>query len=126
MPIRFDEYVFPGGDVSFNTTGGIGLGPDSTTAPRGGEKQIPNQPTAAETFYLAMLNKLNISFEDPIYFQYSYVPIGVGFDASVEITALADMNVSDGPAHQVFQRVSVDVNTQEVNVGPPATYNEFR
>ena len=125
MPVPFSLYVFPGGNSTFNTTVGPGGVLDSATAPQGGAKELPYTPAAGDVILNAQLNKLNLSFEDPQYFQYAYVPLGVNTGATVTITACADMNVGAANAHTITQALSVDVNSQEVEVGPSTTTNEF-
>ena len=127
MPVPFSEYCFPGGSDFFNTTDGPNAAMNFNTAPRGGAKEIPYQPAPLDFMMIAALNKLNLSFEDPQYFQYSYVPtVGRGRFASVQIGAAANMNTADAQAHHIVQRVHVDNQSQEVEVGPPSTRDEFR
>ncbi len=131
LPVPAANYCFPGTEAgySFNTNGGEGAGEDPANAPKGGAKEIPflaTPPTPTGTPLLwAVLNKLNMTVQDPLYFQYSYVTTGPGIPASTAtIAAIADFN-SGGLAHTVKQTLTVDVNSQDVKVGPASTINEF-
>lgn len=124
MPVPWSSYVFPGGAFQFNTTSGA-VAPACATAPTGGSKQLPNSAfQAAGTTLAATLNKLGVSFADPIYFQYGYVSTGVGSTAQASVQACADFKVG-GTQHTSTQIVSVNPATQEVQVGPSSTINEF-
>ena len=88
-PVEWDSYQFPGGQVEYQT---------STTIPTGGSKTNPE--VCATAVCTATLNKLGVDFRDPLYFQYTYTPLGFGTTASVTITAIADFKVA-GTSHTV-------------------------
>jgi prepilin-type N-terminal cleavage/methylation domain-containing protein len=129
LPVPWAQYAFPGGTLGtanvFNTTSGQAAG-DCAAAPTGGSKQLPHAAfnPAAPTPLSATLNKLGVSFTDPIYFQYQYLTAGVGAMAVATITACAEFKVG-GTQHTTQQIVSVNGDTQEVLVGPANTTNEF-
>ena len=126
LPVPWPQYVFPGGAYSFNTTVGDGGVPDNGTAPTGGAKQIPfgGAIIAPNSQLGVTLNRLGVDFKDPLYFQYAYQSAGVAENSTATITAKANFKVG-GEAHTVAQIVSVDVNSQEVQVGPATTTFEF-
>ena len=133
FPVSWTEQTFPGGPgYTFNTTVGEGTGADPTTAPTGGTKQIPFTPAGtsvakAKTDLWATLNKLNMDFRDPVYFQYAYeTGAAGGKDAKATINALAQFNAG-GDAHTATQTVQVDPTgvTQEVQISPISLLNEF-
>lgn len=123
MPVPFTAQVFPGGvQYDFNTTDGEGTYRNCATAPDGGAKVLP--AGAPTPMMRATLNKLRMSIEDPIYFQYAYSSFGQGIDAEVRIGATVDW-ASGGVCHQIEQIITVDDDNQEVSVGPRTTTNEF-
>jgi prepilin-type N-terminal cleavage/methylation domain-containing protein len=127
-PVPWPQYVFPGGNgFQFNTTpvGGAG-GPDPGTAPTGGSKQLPfeGQPPAPDSTLSAVLNKLNLDFTDPVYFQYAYQSNNQAENANVTLTATANFKEA-GLAHTVTQQIAVDSVTQEVRIAPTVLQNEF-
>jgi type IV pilus assembly protein PilA len=112
-PVGFSDKVFPGGTgFTFQTTGSI---------PQGGAKY---QPTgASDDTETAALNKLNLSLEDPLYFQYEYATNdSSGTEAGA--TVRARHNFEDGGENHMVEQ-SIGVNGQEVTVGQPITTNEF-
>lgn len=119
MPVPGTALTFPGGvGYVFST--------HTTAPPVGGGKKVPDFDPLANN-NLQMLNKLNISFEDPLYFRYTYTTGGAaGFGATADVVAEADMNEAD-PAivHTVTQNVTIDTTSGEVQVGPSFTENEF-
>lgn len=132
MPVNFSAYVFPGGAGTpsiCNFTGAAACTPGD--APDGGGKKVPDVTTGFPnpSPQLATLNKLRTSFEDATYFAYDYTNNGLtGTDAQATITALADFNPSGTSAdvcHTISQRIGVDAETQEVNISPASTINEF-
>jgi prepilin-type N-terminal cleavage/methylation domain-containing protein len=133
MPVNWALYVFPGGSNSFVTTNAaLGMGaaaaPDCTSAsPTGGSKQLPAAPfiTSGTLPMLdAILNKLGVSFNDPIYFEYHYAPFGAGETAQVNVRACANFKVG-GQQHTITQLIEVNDQTQEVEVRPAFTQFEF-
>ena len=144
-PVNWDSYVFPGGlavtGINTETTTAVAdvtLTANSTdastvtvpaactNAPTGGSKLEPFggvQP-AANTIQASVLNKLNISFTDPSYFQYQYFQIGEGEEASAVASARADFKVA-GECHTIFQAVVVDDISQEVQIVPSVVQFEF-
>ena len=131
MPMQWDAYVFPGAAVGFTTTAGYNQTADFATAPTGGSKQIPfdgiTLTPAAQPELHAILNKLGVDFTSPVYFQYAYLPSGVGISANAKVQALANFKTGagDAVAHTITQDIGVDDATQEVTVGPFVTTNEF-
>jgi prepilin-type N-terminal cleavage/methylation domain-containing protein len=129
LPVPWSSYVFPGGTLTganvFNTTTGPTAGA-CASAPTGGSKQLPHSTfnPAAPTPLSATLNKLGVSFTDPIYFQYQYATTGIGQTALATIGACAEFKVG-GLQHTTTQTVSINPNSQEVQVGPASTVNEF-
>jgi type IV pilus assembly protein PilA len=125
MPVGFSSKVFPGGtDFSYSTTG---------TVPKGGSKYDPDA-ISGET-ETAALNKMNLSLEDPLYFQYNFdTGSSAGTNATATIEAVHDFETGSsgsgsgsgggGNAHTVTQELGV--NGQEVTVGQPVTTNEFK
>ncbi len=112
-PVGFSSKMFPGGtEFTFQTTSSV---------PEGGAKYQPSGPSGqTET---AALNKLNLSLEDPLYFQYEYATNGsTGTDAGATVRATHNFE-SSGDSHQVEQ--TIGVQGQEVTVGQPITTNEF-
>ena len=142
MPVEWSSYVFPGGGAltGFVTSDGsapaiVGTNDDSISAqppcadpPEGGAKKVPhvtfNDGTQANLN--AVLNKLNISFTDPTYFEYTYVQASTGSTARAEIWACADFDPATATDHATAQVVYVDDVSQEVIVSPPTTFNEFQ
>jgi prepilin-type N-terminal cleavage/methylation domain-containing protein len=125
MPVAWGAYVFPGGQSSFNTTDGMAATTTCAGGPTGGSKQLPPAVfSGAGTILSATLNKLGVSFADPIYFQYNYTSAGVAQAATANVMACADFKVG-GLAHTTTQVVSVNATSQEVQVGPSTTTNEF-
>ena len=130
MPVPWGLYQFPGGiagaTLDFNTTDGA-AGLDVGTMPKGGSKQIPfttGKPVSGDLLF-AVMNKLNVNFEDPMYFQYRYEQSGQADTAAVVIQAGADFGGDDGDFHTITQNVTVDATSQEVEVGPSSTTFEF-
>ncbi len=119
-PVPWSTYVFPGKTgvtykaLSAIPTGGSKLDPDIQTN-SGGTSNY-----AKETF-----NKMNISLEDPLYFQYRYMPTGTGSSAHVTLEAEADFNPGDTGNHLVTQEMSINSTSQEVVVAPSYLQNEF-
>lgn len=130
MPVDFADYVFPGGSAfAFCTAPGVGVGAICAAGdgPTGGGKQVPDfeNDFAAGTTERAAVNKLKVGFEDATYFAYGYESAGTGVDAEVTVNALANFNAADALEHTIIQFVSVDDDTQEVNITPSSTTNEF-
>lgn len=143
FPVPWGGYVFPGGDTGFTTASGGSVSVNFTApssgsgnavytaagcgfAPTGGSKQLPFgavQP-AANSLLGATLNKLNISFTDPTYFEYQYRPIGAGSSAAAVAAGIANFKTND-PCHQLYQIIAVDPASQEVLIRPSVTINEF-
>ncbi len=129
FPVPYAGYVFPGGDgFAMNTALSTGLGAGADTdAPNGGEKQVPFtgiEPTDA--VLVAAMNKLNVAFQDPVYFMYSYESLGLSSAATATIKARANFDVGSAEVHTVTQNITIAADTQEVVVGPPFTSNEFQ
>ncbi len=125
FPVEWDFYVFPGGALGVGAAGiEGGLLLTSTNVPTGGSKVPAEACVAAEPICTATLNKLGVDFRDPLYFRYTYEPVGKGVTASATILAEADFKVN-GPVHTVRQNVNVDDATQEVGITPPFTSDEF-
>ncbi|MGM0557357.1 MAG: prepilin-type N-terminal cleavage/methylation domain-containing protein [Myxococcota bacterium] len=122
-PVEWDNYVFPGGTYSFNTSEGDGATQNPATAPTGGAKQAPVS-SPGEATYVATTNKLNLGLEDPLYFQYAYNSVNTGEDAEATLWATANFKTG-GEAHTTTQLVNVDADTQEVQINPPVLTNEF-
>lgn len=134
LPMQWATYVFPGGSsFAFNTAEANGGTTTATNAiaPTGGSKIIPfgarnAQPTQTSAPNVAAtLNKLNVSFNDPMYFVYGYSATGVGDAAEVEVLAIANFKTDPALAHTITQTITVNADTQEVNVNTPNTTNEF-
>lgn len=147
-PVEWANYRFPGGpnyqlgtgtlagnvaNITLTVTAGNGSAANATVtpgscdnAPTGGSKQLPftgTEPTAPTT--VAALNKLNVTFKDPTYFEYEYITApGGGSSAGAGAAAVADFKVG-GTCHHVYQAVFIDSATQEVNISPPQTSFEF-
>ena len=112
-PVAFSNRVFPGGsDATLSTTGNI---------PQGGAKYAPTVTASGNSN--AMKNKLQVSLEDPMYFQYVYTADGSGPDAEATIEAIHDFETTVGDDHTVTQ--TMGINGQEVQVNQPYTTNEF-
>jgi prepilin-type N-terminal cleavage/methylation domain-containing protein len=121
LPVPWASYVFPGGDEGAAASG-IGSYQTFVDVPTGGSKN--RTVTCATLMCTATLNKLGVDFKDPLYFRYTYRPTGSGVDASVSIAAEADFKVGDG-IHTTTQFLRIEGDTQEVQVTPPFTANEF-
>jgi hypothetical protein len=144
MPVQWNFYVFPGGTeggfISTTAARAVAVSTNddiysestrcngSAEAPTGGSKRLPHITLrdGTDQDLSAVLNKLGISFQDPIYFEYIYAPGGVGATARAEIGACANFNTG-GPAvnHAMSQTVFVSDTTQEVQISPVTTENEF-
>ena len=115
-PVEWANYVFPGGAGYTLVT--------SAAIPTGGSKVLPAIDLTDATSEAA-LNKLNVTFKDPVYFQYSYVTTaGTGATAQVDISSRADFN-PNGDTHTLAQTVTIDPTDQEVRIGPAVLTNEF-
>ena len=129
LPVAWTAYTFPGGPgYAFNTTVGEGTGIDNASSPTGGSKQIPFNalPPAPNSQHGVTLNRLTVDFKDPMYFQYSYVTGAAPAEgATATIAAVANFKTDPGLAHTITQRVSIEAASQEVQVGPASTTNEF-
>ena len=152
-PVDWDDQVFPGGGlVGGFSTDALGATPETTIAaaavglgdvvntgacaganiqkggtkvlPFGGTPGTPIQPAAGTDVEHVILNKLNISFTDPTYFQYHYHQAGTGADAGAVAAARADFK-DGGNCHSYYQGVIVNDTTQEVEVIPGTLENEF-
>lgn len=132
MPVPWSSYQFPGGQSGFVTTAGAQAGAATAPActggaPTGGSKLLPVAAfTTAGTVpnIDAALNKLGVSFNDPIYFEYHYAPFGSGSDSNVFTRACANFKTG-GTVHTITQQIEVNDATQEVEVRPAFTENEF-
>ena len=145
-PVDWDNYVFPGRVPanSLNTVGATAGAADVTIiagatdagdvtvpnaclgAPTGGSKLEPfagTQPLPTN-ITSAVLNKLNVSFTDPTYFQYQFYTDGTGGNASAVASARADFKLN-GDCHTLFQAVVVDAVSQEVQIVPSVVQFEF-
>lgn len=144
-PVDWTEQVFPGGAAVIGlNTAAVGTAPDvvitagavdasavtvpaaCTNAPEGGTKLEPfggTQPVPTE-IDSAVLNKLNVTFTDPAYFQYQYAQAGAGETASAVASARADFKVADN-CHTLYQVVVIDDESQEVQIVPNITVYEF-
>ena len=97
-----------------------------TGAPTGGTKLEPFagiQPTPTDLDN-AVLNKLNVTFTDPLYAQYQYDSSGTGETASAVAAARADFKVGDN-CHTVYQGMTIDDQSQEVLIFPNTVVYEF-
>jgi prepilin-type N-terminal cleavage/methylation domain-containing protein len=104
--------VFPGGATGLTVP---------NTLPQGGAKK---KPTFAGGVASATMNHLGFDLEDPLLFQYNYVPAGTGSDATVSISATHDFQADGNDNHTVRQ--SMNVNSQfEPQVYPTRTANKF-
>lgn len=137
--VPWAEYRFPGGSTGFSTaaltqapvitTDAAGtVAPDAAcaTAPTGGSKLLSfqgAQPTVGAPLH-ATLNKLNVSFTDPTYFEYQYNPRGAGSTAAAVAAGVANFK-SAAPCHHLYQVITVDNASQELLIGPAVTLNEF-
>ncbi len=128
LPVPFTLYVFPGGTTGINTSqGSCSYAAAGTAPPQGGSKDIPCDGTFPTTGSMehAILNKLRVVIQDPLYFEYAYLPAGAGIGASATVAATADFTAGGAPSHTITQIISVDDTTQEVVVGPAVVTNEF-
>ena len=142
FPVTWSGYVFPGGaanslNTSTNTStsqltvtssGTVGGSETScgANAPTGGAKVLPFagvQPPA-NSMQAVVLNKLNVTFTDPAYFQYHYAASGTGGDAAAVAGARADFK-EGANCHTLYQAVVVDAVSQEVQIIPSVTTFEF-
>ncbi|MFB6262579.1 MAG: prepilin-type N-terminal cleavage/methylation domain-containing protein [Bradymonadaceae bacterium] len=121
MPVEFSKYVFPGGlsvtlrSQSSIPTGGSKLEPDSTL--QGGTNV--SEPSD-------VLNKLNLTLKDPLYFRYQYeTGSSRGTKAEATVKAKADFEKGTSDKHTVTQTVTVEDSTQEVVIAPAYTEHEF-
>ncbi len=142
MPVPWSSYAFPGGVslAGFVTTDGtaptiigandaaVAAQPPCSDPPAGGAKKVPHASFNDGTVPVltAILNKLNISFTDPNYFEYTYVQDSTGSTARAEVWACADFDPATATNHATAQVVYVDDTSQEVIVSPPTTFNEFQ
>lgn len=120
MPVPWGEYVFPGGE-SFSFA-------SSTEVPKGGAKVIPSPVVSRgnQDFLDATLAALGVSFDDPLYFKYTYeTQPGFGEGAVVIIRAEADFKPDTPEVHTMEQRIFIDSQYQEVVISPPFVMNEF-
>jgi len=132
MPVPWASYAFPGGTGGFVTTAGAQAGAATApmctgNSPTGGSKLLPVSAfTVSGTVANidATLNKLGVSFNDPIYFEYHYSPFGAGATANVFTRACANFKTA-GTQHTITQQIEVNDTTQEVEVRPAFTENEF-
>ncbi len=118
FPVVWEEYVFPGGtDFTFRSSDEI---------PQGGAKVSPKPFESLSPLEQAALNKLGVDLNEPLYFRYT-ITTGPqrGYGATFMITAEADFDPSSPAVHTVVTEVRVDEYTQEVQVTPPFTINEF-
>ncbi len=117
-PVQFSNYVFPGGDgQDLDTNGGAG------SPPKGGSKYTPD--LNATQHPEATAKKLQLGLEDPLYFVYEYTTDGTGLDAEASVFAKADFDPSGSNNHTVYQTVRVSTTSQEVQITPTVTLNEF-
>lgn len=124
-PVPWGAYVFPGGTsfafCSVNIPAGACAPGDY---PSGGAKGISVAHTNADI--QAALNKWRVGFEDPTYFAYEYTTGATGgAAASAVIIAGADFNPGVTTNHEITQSVRVDGTSQEVEIVPAFTTNEF-
>lgn len=139
MPVDWNNYVFPGSADGFVTTTGLfpstvpggdvavpAAAFDCTASPTGGSKALPHATFTdnSDTILNAVLNKLNITFTDPVYFEYHYLPGGKGKDAQAGIAACANFK-DGGEQHKTIQTIIIEDTSQEVVVSPATTSNEF-
>ena len=143
-PVNWSAYTFPGGSTGGLNTVAVGGTPDVTIAadaadisdvtvtagctgaPTGGTKLEPFagiQPTPTDLDN-AVLNKLNVTFTDPLYAQYQYDSSGTGETASAVAAARADFKVGDN-CHTVYQGMTIDDQSQEVLIFPNTVFYEF-
>jgi type IV pilus assembly protein PilA len=118
-PVQFSSYVFPGGTgLTMETTG---------SPPTGGTKYDPDLASQwSGATKSAAQKKLNLSITDPLYFQYTYITgSSKGPDAAATVEAAADFESGNSGTHTVTQNLSVSSSTQEVNISPPYTTDEF-
>ena len=71
-----------------------------------------------------MLNRLTVSFVDPTYFEYQYHQAGFAETAAAVAAARANFKVA-GNCHTLFQAVTIDDQSQEVQIVPAVTQFEF-
>ena len=118
MPVPWGEYVFPGGPNCVLLT-------SPNPIPSGGAKVIATpEGCGSDDNRNAALNKLGVTLQDPVYFQYNYTSALTAADANVQLVATADFNAGND-AHTARQQITVDPATQEVLVDPVAIENEF-
>jgi len=117
-PVPFSDYVFPGGTgQSLDTKGG-------NAAPKGGTKYDPE--LNASQHEEATAKKLQLGLEDPLYFKYQYnTDSTTGTDAVASVFAFAQFDTSTTESHTVYQSVQVSGTSQEVQITPTVTLNEF-
>ena len=116
LPVQFGNLVFPGG--TGETWEAL------TTIPQGGTKLEPG-PTATNYSQDLITNKLGITLQDPLYFQYIYkTGTSTGTDATATVQAKADFDVDSTDVHTTTQELTVtffnDTATTEIY-----TTNEF-
>ena len=127
MPVPWAEYVFPGETEGFSSHANAAVStlPDPVSiSATGGSKQIPFLGEEPVPAVKPILNKLNVTFEDPTYFTYGYLPSGAAGSAQAQLRASANFKVG-GSAHTISQLVAVNPDTQEVFINPAVTSNEF-
>lgn len=127
MPVPQTNYVFPGGSgaklCSHNLTATL-----CTTAeiPKGGAKSVPpDWIGSTDAVQAATLKKLRVAFEDATYFAYDYAGNGVGLTATATVRAQADFTTTNTAMHTMTMLLGVDSASQEVNISPASTLNEF-
>jgi len=128
MPVNWDLYVFPGGDGFEMCSTAAAVGPCATTDyPTGGSKKVPGAWVGAATAGIpkATLNKLKVGFEDATYFAYEYSTLNTNVNATATVRAYADFNKTGTLYHTIEQTLSVDSQTQDVQMTPAFTINEF-
>ena len=117
MPVPWNLYVFPGGDGCTLLS--------SPLVPTGGAKEISNPVGTGCTSDEATMNKLGVTLNDPVYFQYQYASTGTADTATVALQAVANFNTSGGTDHTATQNILVAAD-QDVIVNPMAVDNEFQ
>jgi prepilin-type N-terminal cleavage/methylation domain-containing protein len=116
MPISWSNYVFPGGDVSWDSKGG-------QSPPVGGSTYRP-EPQASQ-HVSAVTNKLNFdASRDALHFKYVYRASGSGPNASATIRARADFEPSSASHHTYTRTIEVDTSSGTVSASPSTLTNE--
>ena len=106
--------VFPGAGTGITVPSSL---------PTGGAKGNP-EGAISGTNQVAAMKHMGVNLQDPLLFQYRYVPGGSGTGASVDLQAEHDFAPDTADNHIVSQGITVNDNF-EPEVSPTYTQNKF-